>query len=244
MKEFFDITKPIIIAHRGANLLAPENTLEAFSLAYEMGVDWVECDVVLTADGIPVILHDRSLWRTARKRVRIDTLNYDVLKDYNVGRYFSKNYKHTLIPRLQELLELAVKYDRGVNIEIKPAMPEYAIATAKQSWQVIAPYIDRIPILVSSFEEAALHWYRENAPKVKLGYLMSSWHTHWQETAKSLNAVSIHCHEKLLNPKHLSALKLSGYIVLAYTVNDVAHAQTLWAMGVDGFFSDDPKLLD
>ncbi|MBY0377238.1 MAG: glycerophosphodiester phosphodiesterase [Gammaproteobacteria bacterium] len=244
MNEFFDITKPIIIAHRGANALAPENTLEAFNLAYQMGADWIECDVVLTADGIPVILHDRSLWRTARKRVYIDKLNYAALKEYNVGRYFSKNHALTPVPSLKDVLDLALQYQRGINIEIKPALPEYAHETAERSWQVIAPYINRIPILVSSFEIEVLYWYQQHAPQVKLGYLLSHWQLDWQEKAKRLNAISIHCQEKLLTPKHLSALKLAGYIVLAYTVNDVAHAQALWAMGVDGFFSDDPKLLD
>lgn len=244
MKEFFDITKPIIIAHRGANLLAPENTLEAFDLAYQMGAGWVECDAVLTADRIPVILHDRDLWRTAKKHGHIDELNADTLKEYNVSRYFSKNHAATTAPKLQDLLDLAVQYNRGINIEIKPALPQYAIETAECSWQVIAPYVDRIPILVSSFEDKALHWYKQHAPAVKLGYLLAHWQPHWQETAKALDVISIHCNEKLLTPKHLSAFKLGGYIVLAYTVNDVTRAQALWAMGADGFFSDDPKLLD
>lgn len=244
MKDFFDLTKPIIVAHRGASLLAPENSLEAFDLAYQMGADWVECDVVLTADHIPVILHDRSLWRTARKRINIDALSSEDLKRYNIAHYFSKSHPFTVIPILQELLDLALQYQRGINIEIKPSTPDYALETAAHTWQMIKPYVDRIPILISSFSEDVLFWYKQYAPEVKRAYLLRNWQADWLEKAKALDVISIHCHEKLLNPLHLSAFKLNGYIVLAYTVNNITQAQTLWAMGVDGFFSDDPTLLD
>lgn len=244
MNDFFDLSKPIIVAHRGASLLAPENSLEAFDLAYQMGVDWVECDVVLTADHLPVILHDRSLWRTARKRIDIDSLSSEDLKNYNIAAYFSKSHPFTVIPSLQELLELALHYQRGINIEIKPFTTAYALETAAHTWQIIKPYVDRIPILISSFEEEALFWYKQYAPEVKRAYLLRDWQEDWLEKAKALEVISIHCHEKLLNPMHLSAFKLNGYTVLAYTVNSVDQAHALWAMGVDGFFSDDPKLLD
>jgi glycerophosphoryl diester phosphodiesterase len=236
-------TKPLLIAHRGANLLAPENTLPAFALAYEMGAAWVECDVVLTADRVPVILHDRDLWRTAKQHAKIDELNYDSLQNYNVGRYFSKEYAHTFVPKLAELLELALQYGRGVNIEIKPALSGYATATAEYSWKVIEPYLDRIPILVSSFELEALRWYSDYAPKVNLGYLLWHWQSNWEETAHSLNVSSIHCNEKFLTQKYLSLLTESKYSILAYTVNTVARAEELFANGVDGIFSDDPQLL-
>ena len=59
---------PIIIAHRGASGLAPENTLPAFALAYELGVRWIELDVRLTADGWPVVIHDASVVRTTNGR--------------------------------------------------------------------------------------------------------------------------------------------------------------------------------
>ncbi|MCD6045046.1 MAG: ugpQ [Gammaproteobacteria bacterium] len=236
-------TKPKLIAHRGANLLAPENTLPAFALAYEMGAAWVECDVVLTADHVPVILHDRDLWRTARLHADIDKLNYADLRNYNVGRYFSKDYAHTSVPKLEELLELAVRYGRGVNIEIKPALPEYAKETAEYSYKVIEPYLKHIPILISSFELDALKWYRQYAPEVDLGFLLSRWLSEWERVAVFLNAVSIHCNEKILTQKRLSLLKQSKYSVLAYTVNSVARAEELFSSGVDGIFSDDPLLL-
>lgn len=235
--------KHVVIAHRGANLLAPENTLPAFALAYEMGASWVECDVVLTADHVPVILHDRDLWRTARLHAHIDKLNYDDLHNYNVGAYFSKEYVHTFVPKLEELLELALHYGRGVNIEIKPALPEYAEITAEYSYTVIKPYLDRIPILVSSFDVDSLLWYRLHAPEVSLGYLSSRWYRSWKIVAVLLKVISIHCNEKILTPKRLQLLTESEYDIFVYTVNNAAHAQELFAAGVDGIFSDDPLLL-
>lgn len=229
-------TKPVLISHRGANLLAPENTLPAFDLAYQMGAAWVECDVVLTEDSVPVILHDRDLWRTARVHADIDNLTYDALQNYNVGAYFAKTKIQARVPKLEALLELALQYGRGVNIEIKPAVSVYADATAEGAWEIMGPYLDRIPILVSSFEFEALLWYRKNAPEVHLGYLMSNWQTDWQEKALQLKATSIHCDEKILNPKRLSLLTESQYSILAYTVNSVARAEELFKAGVTGVF--------
>lgn len=236
-------TKPILISHRGANLLAPENTLSAFDLAYQMGAAWVECDVVLTEDSVPVLLHDRDLWRTARLHANIDNLTYDALQNYNVGAYFAKTKIQATAPKLEALLELALQYGRGVNIEIKPALPEYAEATAECAWKIMRPYLDRIPILVSSFELDSLLWYKQNAYGVHLGYLMSSWQTDWKEKALHLKATSIHCDEKILNQKRLSLLTESQYSILAYTVNSVARAEELFANGITGIFSDDPLLL-
>jgi glycerophosphoryl diester phosphodiesterase len=236
-------TKPILISHRGANLLAPENTLLAFDLAYQMGAAWVECDVVLTEDSVPVILHDRDLWRTARLHADIDNLTYDALQNYNVGAYFAKTKIQATAPKLEALLELALHYGRGVNIEIKPALSVYAEATAECAWEIMGSYLDRIPILVSSFELKALLWFRRYASEVHLGYLMSSWQKDWKETAVSLKVTSIHCNEKILNQKRLNLLTESQYNILAYTVNSIARAEELFANGVTGIFSDDPQLL-
>jgi glycerophosphoryl diester phosphodiesterase len=233
----------MLISHRGANLLAPENTLAAFELAYQMGAAWVECDVVLTEDSVPVILHDRDLWRTARVHANIDNLSYDALQNYNVGAYFAKNKIQVTAPKLEALLELALQYGRGVNIEIKPALSAYAEATAECAWEIMGPYLNRIPILVSSFELEALLWYKQNVPGIQLGYLMSSWQTDWKEKAMHLKVISIHCDEKILNPKRLSILTGSQYSILAYTVNNVTRAEELFANGVVGIFSDDPLLL-
>ena len=169
----------LVIAHRGANRLAPENTLVAFEKAYQLGARWIECDVVLTADRIPVILHDRSLWRTAKKRVYIDNLIYEELQYYNVASYFNNNYPPTHIPTLQALLELAKKYHKGINIEIKPAVAKDAALTAELAYSVMQSYLSAVPIIVSSFEVSALTWFRQHAPEIKLGYLLSRWQKNW-----------------------------------------------------------------
>ncbi len=232
-----------LIAHRGANLLAPENTLPAFALAYDMGAAWVECDAVLTADHVPVILHDRNLLRTAGQQVNIDELNYDDLQKYNVGAYFAKEHAHTTVPRLEDVLELALQYGRGVNVEIKPVLPEYAALTAECVCTVIEPYFSRIPVLVSSFEWDCLLWYKKHSPKVNLGYLMSDWEPDWKEKALELNAISLHCDETILTQKRIECLTDSIFAVLAYTVNKRTRAEELFKAGISGIFSDDPQLL-
>ncbi len=241
MKLFQNKNRPII-AHRGANQIAPENTLAAFELAYQMGAEWVECDVVLTQDEIPVILHDRNLLRTTGRKANIDGLQFEDLKHYDAGFQFYPNYQGTNIPTLKALLDLALKQGKGINLEIKPAKREYAERTAEIVRQMLRVYEKKIPLLISSFEFKAVKWYAHYASELPLGFLMSRWDPLWEIKISEFKVFSIHCNEKILNEKRVQALKLKSQYVLAYTVNDLERAKELQSFGVDGFFSDNPHL--
>ena len=99
------------IAHRGASGegLAPENTLAAFGKALEIGVDLVEIDIHLTADGHPVVIHDRTVDRTTDGSGAVDTLTLAEIKKLDAGRWFGSEFKGERIPTLQEALEAVGK---------------------------------------------------------------------------------------------------------------------------------------
>src|SRR5580658_7344129 len=95
---------PPVIAHRGASAQAPENTMAAFRLATESGAKWVEFDVHLTQDGVPVIMHDDTLDRTTDGKGKIADASWADVQKLDAGSWFDKRFKGERVPHLDEVL--------------------------------------------------------------------------------------------------------------------------------------------
>lgn len=116
-----------VIAHRGYSEKAPENTIPAFIMAAKNGYTTVECDLEWTKDGVPVILHDSTINRTARRKngwplifpKNCSKMTYDELLKYDFGSWFSDDFKGTKIPSFSELLECAGENDLNLYVELK-----------------------------------------------------------------------------------------------------------------------------
>lgn len=122
-----NVKKPIIIAHRGASALAPENTFAAFEKAIEDGAEGIEFDVRLSKDGIPVVFHDSGLKRLAQKDGQVIKYSYDELKNFDIGSWFNKKNPHLAdsrfsrekIPSFAALLEFLKHYKGLIYVELK-----------------------------------------------------------------------------------------------------------------------------
>src|SRR5438093_10169319 len=97
--------KPLVIAHRGASERAPENTLAAFSLAYDLGADGIELDVHLSRDRVPVVIHDDTLERTTDGNGRVRALGILELKRLDAGGWKGEAFKGEKIPTLAEVVD-------------------------------------------------------------------------------------------------------------------------------------------
>src|SRR5437762_8561762 len=105
---------PLIIGHRGAAAVAPENTLASFARAYQDGAQGIEFDVRLARDRVPVIIHDATLRRTAGRAGFVAALNAAELGATDVGTWFNRRfpalaraeYARTSVPTLAQVLEL------------------------------------------------------------------------------------------------------------------------------------------
>ena len=98
--------RPSIVGHRGAGKLAPENTLAAIYTALRMGLDGIECDIQVTSDGEPVLLHDTTLNRTTDGFGQMVDYSVDDLQSLDAGAWYHYIYKGEKIPTLREALEL------------------------------------------------------------------------------------------------------------------------------------------
>jgi glycerophosphoryl diester phosphodiesterase len=234
---------PPIIGHRGAAARAPENTLAGLRRAKTLGCRWIEFDVRLTADGVPVLCHDARLDRTTDGSGAVAIHSAATLRKYDAGRWFGPAFAGERVPTLDEALLLAAELGLGANIEIKSDRGrEYATAAA------VAAALERLgraapPVLVSSFLVAALALLQDLAPQLPRSVLFRLVPRGWLDTARRLGCVAVGADHRRLRPRRVKAIREAGFLVTAYTVNDPARARLLYSWGVTSVFSDAPDII-
>lgn len=236
-------TYPPIIAHRGASAYAPENTLAAFDLALAYGVEWIEFDVMLSADDEPFVIHDETLSRTSNGQGRVNEVDSAYLHSLDAGNWFSKQYQGEKIPHFLDVLKWLIFSNVQANIEIKPCL-----GAEEKTAVVVMSYLQRYwPVdqplpLISSFNEEALTICRSLAPEIPLGLLVHEWDGGWQKKAELLACTSVHMHHRILTQERVATIKQAGFQVLSYTINRKSLAEKLLSWGVEAIFSDYPDL--
>ena len=230
---------PLWIAHRGAGKLAPENTLAAFRLGAQHGYDAFECDVKLSADDVPFLLHDAALARTTRVEGVAGERLWAELSQLDAGGWHSRRYAGEPMATLAAIAHYVRRNRYALNIEIKPT-PGHEERTGR----IVARDAARLwlhdprPPLLSSFQPQSLQAARDAAPALPRALLLDSlWHG-WFEQAQALGCVAVVADHPLFDAAMVERLHSSGLRALAYTVNDDAVAQSLLAFGIDGLITD------
>lgn len=230
---------PRWIAHRGAGLLAPENTLAAFSLGVRHGYRMIECDVKLSADGVPFLLHDDRLERTTSGTGLAGAWSWADLATLDAGGWHSAPFRHEPLPTLADVAWWCQTQGLWLNVEIKPspgtdALTGQVVAQAVQSLWASQP---QTPLL-SSFSPLALAAARDAAPELPRALLLEAMQPGWVEQALGLNCVAVVGHHPLWNASTAKQAQSAGLRTLAYTVNAADQAQTLLTLGLDGLITD------
>jgi glycerophosphoryl diester phosphodiesterase len=233
-----------VVGHRGAATYAPENTLASIRRARELGCRWVELDVKLSRDGIPILMHDEQLGRTTNGRGRVRDMTLDELRRLDAGSWKGAAFAGTPVPTLAEALGLLAELDMDVNIEIKPC-PGREAETAVVACGEIARHwpAGRDAPLLSSFAPASLEAARDAAPELPRGYLVEAIPADWRQAVRRLDCVALHVGHRHNSDRALQAVAAEGLPILCYTVNDPARAQSLFALGITAVFSDCPDLI-
>ena len=235
---------PRLIGHRGAARHAPENTLAGMRTAALQGALWVELDVKITADGVPILFHDDDLDRTTNGRGPVAQMDFTGLRRLDAGYWFGRNFRMERIPTLAEALQAAIALDIGLNLEIKPCPGRdeqtagIALSMALSLWPA-----DRPPPLISSFSVTALEMARQVAPHWPRGYLMDEVPDDWAAIADRLDVRTININAARQTADSIATYAATGRPVLAYTVNEAEQARRLFAWGVTGIFTDTPQRL-
>lgn len=239
MTVLIDWPYPRWIAHRGAGKLAPENTLAAFRLGASYGYRAFECDVKLSADGVPFLLHDSTLDRTTSARGRAADRPWTELSQLDAGGWHSRSFAGEPMASLQGLATWLRRNDHWLDLEIKPTPGD-----EERTGQVVAAEVQRLwsgdarPPLLSSFRPEALVGARHAAPSLQRALLVDTHWPHWLTVAQQLGCVAVITNYTLMDAPLLHSLRHAGLRALCYTVNDPAPAQQLLALGIDGLITD------
>lgn len=230
---------PRVIAHRGASSMAPENTLAALRKAKEVGAAWVEFDVKLTRDGVPILFHDDRLERTTNRRGKVAEATLGAIQALDAGGWFDLAFRGEPVPTLAAALELCAALGLGINLEIKPC-PGRAVETAERvvdglrtGWPA-----HRQPPLISSFDHACLEVAAAMAPEVPRGYLARRLPRDWAALLQRYRCATLHLNQQWVGRWQVARLRDAGVPLLLYTVNHPARALSLLQAGAVSVFTD------
>jgi glycerophosphoryl diester phosphodiesterase len=232
----------VCYAHRGARGHAPENTLLAFALAFDLGADAIECDVQRSRDGQLVIIHDGTVDRTTGGSGLVAAQTLAELRALDAGRRWGIPQR---IPTLDETLAL-VRARGGINLEIKGESIEQAVDTARAVEPALRA-LDvefRARVLVSSFAHPAIRLLKERLPWLRMGALYGG--TDWKRRdmlspALEMGAEAVHPGVGLVSRELIAAAHAAGLRVNVWTANRWAVIRRLLELEVDGIFSDYPE---
>lgn len=215
---------PLIIGHRGAAGLAPENTLPSFTLARKLGVQAVELDVHV-CQGELVVIHDATLERTTNGAGAVSDATLTTLRGLDAG-----DGAH--IPTLTEVFDL-LPDNVAINIELKGQ----GTAPLLADW---LPGPGSRAVLISSFEHEALRQFRQIRQDYPVAPLFGRWRNSAVEIARDFGGGYINVGRKIATPGRLKKINQAGLRALIYTVNELDEAEKLIRAGAWGLFTDFP----
>ena len=231
---------PLVIGHRGASALAPENTHSAFRLALESGADGLEFDVKLTADRAAVVHHDRTLDRTTNGSGLLSRHTLASLEALDAGSSFSGFFRGETIPTLESVFE-AYGGRTLLNVELTNYGSILDDLVAVVTGLVSAHALEDT-VLFSSFNPLALIQAGRLSPDVRRALLLHSRSPRICQSlaVKALRVDDIHPAAASINEGFVNHQRSSGRLVRAWTVNDPGEMIAFFRMGVHAVITDDP----
>ena len=241
---------PKVLAHRGAGVLAPENTLAAMQHGLSYGFRAVEFDVMLSKDHVPILMHDEYFGRTIAGKGAVADCNAQELFNMDVGSWFDPRFRGEPPPSFESVIRFCREHGIWMNIEIKPASG-FEVATGRIVAETVGRHFlaelaagrtdplfgGHIPLL-SSFSFAALDAAQSAVSELPRGLLAIRRPEDWLEQCRAIDAVSMHLSQQYLRVEEIAQIKQHGLGVLSYTVNDIKRAREILDMGVDAFCTD------
>lgn len=235
------MSRPLVIAHRGASAHAPENTLAAFERAIRDQADGVEFDVWRCASGEVVVTHNRDLKILTGREGNLEKWPLKRLKTLDFGAFKNGAFRGEKIPTLDEVLDLT-RHLQVINIEIKGMNVrgngiELSVAEAILSFGLLRK------VVVSSFNPTILMRLQQLNPAIRRGLLIykgsplplrRSW------TSPLLKTFSVHPAVSLLMGPKVEKAHREKRRVFSWTINNIQQLETCISLGVDGMITDDP----
>lgn len=230
------MSKPVVFAHRGASGVCFENTMRAFKEAARQNADGIELDVQLTADGVPVVVHDPDLYRVAGIRKRVSSLHFSELQSVKIGSKFLRLFNGHRIPTLQEAVSFCEMNRLALNIELKETVserPEYLREIIS-----MAMLLDNVHL--SSFDPEILKKAKAIEPSMETALLVKRKEMDWGHLEKYDFVEGFNFHKRLLKEPYLGAMIASGKRLRVYGVTGKEAVALQPPAYIEGWITDFP----
>ncbi|MFN3873266.1 MAG: glycerophosphodiester phosphodiesterase family protein [Ignavibacterium sp.] len=245
------INTPLIVAHRGASYIAPENTIPAFKIAFDEKADFIEGDFWLTNDNEIVCIHDSDTRRVGNKKINVISSSLSELKKIDVGLRKGEQFTGTKIPTLQEVLQI-IPEKKGLHLEIKDHREKFLIRL-KEILRESNMLSENLRII--SFHRNIIRASKKYLPEIK-AYLIFGWYFSKGNYFKSLTQKlimrklnNVNCDGVILfsgsyiNNDFIDAMKNKNLDVCVYNVEDTRKAIRLTNLGVDSLTTNSPLMI-
>jgi len=208
------------------------------------GVSWVEFDVTLSADGVPVVFHDDTLDRTTDGSGLVKDAPSHLLRTLDAGGWFSSRFTGETVPTLIETLSVLRDLRMGFNVEFKQDEERDAETVGDSIALMRGLWRDDLPLpLISSFSSGAVATARELQPRWPRSLLFEDLPSDWRQRCRGLALSYVGLDDRHVTEDTVRAVKRQGYGVMVYTVNEVSRAAALRGWGVDSIFTDLPRVM-
>jgi glycerophosphoryl diester phosphodiesterase len=239
---------PLVIAHRGQSVDAPENTLEAYRRAADLGADMIEADVGMTRDGVLVMMHDANVNRTTNGRGDVRDLMLDEVRRLDAGKWFGSEFAGLSVPTTEETLALAHQLGVMMCFEAKGGSAgesaEIAIALARLLAR--SDFLDRG--FVAAFEHSALAAAKRDVPNLLIApeRLPDEAPCRPEEAvlqAADLDAPVLQSHHRLLTNELVETLHGAGIAIWSWPTSEPESIAASVAVHADGLMGDDVSMM-
>lgn len=206
--------------------MAPENTIAAFEAAIAAGADGIEFDVRLTRDGVPVVIHDETLYRTGGVRRRVADLSLDQLNKFDV-------------PSVAQVFELFKANELTLYLELKDRQMELV----QECCRLVEQYRLKDRTIFACFDHSALQTIKDIDPAFKTAALFQPPAPFILKRARTVGADGVALHHRLANESLVDKANRAGFRVAVWTVDDPAWVKRAQAMGVYALITNNPSAL-
>jgi glycerophosphoryl diester phosphodiesterase len=241
-------TRPLVIAHRGHSLEVPENTIEAYRRAIDLGAEMIEVDVNISRDGRLVMMHDATLDRTTNGVGPVSGATLNELAELDAGGWFGKDFASLRIPTVDETVELARDAGIWMCFEVKGGDPVEAERIANALITLLVARDALGFAAMSGYNHDVLALAKRRAPELVLAPerlpddIPADAPTAILQ-ARSLDAQIIQNHHRFLTTELVTALHEAHIAVWSWPTTDLAAIESSLAVGADGVMGDDVRRL-
>lgn len=230
----------LVLAHRGASGYAPENTIEAYKKAIELGADGIELDVQMTKDGEIVVIHDETIDRTSDGKGWVKDYTLEELRKFNFNNH-NPHYPHADIPTMREVFELIKPTNLVINIEIKTGVVFYPIEEKILALTKEMEMEDRV--FYSSFNHYTVKKVHELKPDAVVGFLYMDGPIDMPEYGKKHGVDALHpALYNLQYPGFIEECKKAGLKLHVWTVNEEQYVKMCLDADVDSVITNYPDM--